>query len=184
MLDPAVHRVWQGVRLEGEQIHLQLLPHHDGRLSVTVYAQPALTGWDRTARVTPDKLPNHYAADEIAVRDTELTCLAVEASHVPHYRQGFALTLEPGMAQLLRAWLPQLLEVAALASDIMERVDSSCARRRHPSTRTTCTICSPASRLGWYWTAAIRTRRSGSSANPAWRPQLDRRLRCAVVGQV
>ena len=122
MLQPIVHRVWQGIQIVGEQVGLELLPREDGRVSVTVHAQPALTGWDRVTRVTSEDLPNRYTAGEIAVHDTELVCMAAD-EQMPFFRQGFSMSLEPGMAPLLRAWLPRLFDTAALASDIVIHVD-------------------------------------------------------------
>jgi len=122
MFQPTIQRLWQGIEIAGDQISLLLLPRDDGRISVQVRAQPALTGWDDLTRITPDELPSCYTAGEIVVHDTEISCMAANEL-VPFCRYGFTMTLEPGMEQLLRAWIPQLFDVATLASEIVRHVD-------------------------------------------------------------
>lgn len=124
MFEPSTHRFWQGIVIQGDQIALELLPScHEARVAVTPCALAALTGRERGARLAPDELPNSYLAADIAVHHTELRCLAADAEF-PCYRQGFTLTLEPGMAPLLRQWLPRLFDVARVATDIAGLVDA------------------------------------------------------------
>ena len=118
MLFPTLRRDWDGIYLAGESIGLRLLPNAEGTISVTVIGLTALTEFDRPCRLSSDDLPN-FAETDIQVHDTHLECFRA-ADYAPALRIGFKLELEPGMAPLLRAWLPKLAAVAAASMAIAE----------------------------------------------------------------
>lgn len=121
MLKPTAQRFWEGIRVDGEQISIELLPNSsDCSLRVSVIASPSLTGYDRSVRISEsDARSLSFRRSEVEVSDTRLTCLASDET-VPFLRSGFDLVLEPGMAPLIRAWLPRLFDVAALSSGIVK----------------------------------------------------------------
>jgi hypothetical protein len=122
MLYPSVRREWNGIYIEGQQIGLVVQPHAEGTITVDVIALSAITGFDRPSRLLgEDRL--ELAPHEVAVHDTRLECFAADKL-VPSLRQGFALDLEPGMAQQLRAWLPRLIAVASASKAVADKFNA------------------------------------------------------------
>jgi hypothetical protein len=119
MLFPTASRDLDGVHLAGQRIALRLHPHPDGTISVTVIGLPALTGFDGPCRLSGEDRP-YFAPDGIEVHDTRLECFAADP-YAPILRTGFTLELEPGMAPLLRAWLPRLTTVATASKAIADQ---------------------------------------------------------------
>lgn len=122
MLFPTLRRDWDGIYLAGEGIGLRLLPNAEGTISVTVIGLTALTAFDRPCRLSSDDLP-YFAETDILVHDTHLECFAADA-YAPALRIGFKLELEPGMAPLLRAWLPKLAAVATASKAIADKFNT------------------------------------------------------------
>jgi hypothetical protein len=119
MLFPTVSRAWNGIYIEGERIGLQLQPYADGRIGVSVTGLPSITGFDRPCRLSGDDSVPYFAPAEIAVHDTRLECFAAD-QYAPVLRAGFTLELEPGMAQLLRAWMGKLTAVASASKALAD----------------------------------------------------------------
>lgn len=122
MLSPSVTRLWNGVRIAGQQFEIDIDPYASGRLGVNVVALPEMTGFDRPCRLGDTEARRiDFLPSEIIVSDTELSCLSADR-YAPVLRQGFVLTLEPGMAQLLRAHLPALGVVATVSQQVADLV--------------------------------------------------------------
>lgn len=119
MLYPSVSRVWNGIHIEGQQICLQVNPQAEGTLTVDVVALPVLTGFDRPCRISGEERLE-FAGANVVVHDTRLECFAADR-FVPFMRRGFAIDIEPGMAQALRAWLPKIILVASTSKTIADR---------------------------------------------------------------
>ena len=147
MLFPTLRRDWDGIYLAGDRIGLRLHPNAEGTISVTVIGLKALTEFDRPCRLSGDDLPD-FAESEIQVHDAQLECF-VAAADAPLLRIGFKLELEPGMAPLLRAWLPKLAAVAAASKAIAETFH---AQLPHPIYHMLSAITSVVARIaldGW-----------------------------------
>lgn len=120
MLFPTVVPEWDGVYIAGQLIGLRLQPDASGRIGISVLGLPASTGFDRPCRLSScEELPV-FAPAEIQLYDTRLDCFAADP-YAPSVRTGFTLELEPGMAQLLRVWLPKLEAIAAASKAISEK---------------------------------------------------------------
>jgi hypothetical protein len=133
MLTPAVRRFWEGIEIEGEQICLQLFPTQDAKIRVRIIALPILSGFDRRCDVTSSEETKtiEFLLNEIVVTDTALSCMAADET-IPFMRRGFDIVLEPGMAQLLRTWLPKLFLVATAAKTISGLADTALRAQEPP----------------------------------------------------
>lgn len=118
MLAPTVCREWNGIYIEGQQIGLRVHPRAEGTIQVDVIALVEITGFARGCRVSGDE-HLEFAPGDITVHDTRLECFSAD-SLVPFLRKGFTLDLEPGMAQVLRDWLPKIFRVAAAAKAVAD----------------------------------------------------------------
>jgi hypothetical protein len=114
MLDPTVSRVHSGIHIEGHELSIALYPTGNGRLAVAVTAAPSITGYDDDCRIGNSENGYDFLLSEIVVSDTRLDCF-VSNRNAPFFHEGFWLTLEPGMAILLRQWLPRLWRVVGTA---------------------------------------------------------------------
>lgn len=147
MLFPTVRRDWTGIYLAGERIGLRLHPHAEGTITVAIIGLTALTEFDRPCRLSSDDQP-YFSETDIQVFDTSLECFAVDA-YAPALRTGLKLELEPGMAPLLRAWLPKLAAVAIASKAIAAKFH---AQLPHPIYHMLSTITSVVARValdGW-----------------------------------
>ena len=117
MFHHQVTRYDAGIVVDGEQINLQLIPNAKGRINVDVIVAPSLSGFDRACRLTSSDRTQDFRPGEIAITDNAVTCLAAD-DILPAFKEGFTCPLEPGMAPLLRTWLPRLEQVARLAGAI------------------------------------------------------------------
>lgn len=111
-------RVWDGIRVEGQDFAVQVTTSVDGGLRVTVDAMPSVTGFSGECRLTSSDGPDlRFGLGDIKVDAASLECFAPNRS-APLYREGFKLVIESHMAQALRAWLPKLADSAVLAQAI------------------------------------------------------------------
>jgi hypothetical protein len=125
MFNPNVHRAWSGIKIEGEEIEIRVIPNAYGKLGIDIVALRSITGFDRDSRLTESA--SDFAPGEVTVADARLDCFAASSS-VPYYREGFTVVLEPGMAQCLREWLPKLIRVAVVAQAVERTISFQLGR--------------------------------------------------------
>ncbi len=118
MLFPTTSRYCNGIYIAGQQIALELHPSADGTISMVVLGLSPITGFDRACTLLNEATPS-FAPSEIKVDDTRFECFAADR-FAPVLRTGFALDLEPGMAQHLRAWMPKLAKVAVASKTVAD----------------------------------------------------------------
>lgn len=116
MFNHSVTRYWAGILLNGGQLDLRLIPNEYGKINVDVTVQSSITGFDRAIRLTSDE-PTSFHQDEILIDDNAITCMAASET-LSAFREGFICPLEPGMAPMLREWLPRLGSVARISASI------------------------------------------------------------------
>lgn len=119
MFQHSVTRSHAGVIIDGAQITLHLYPNDDGRVGVDLIVMPIITGFDRPCSVLSSGRTLAFLPGEIDISDNSIVCQAANA-YFPSLKEGFACPLEPGMAPLLRRWLPRLDLVAMHAGKLCD----------------------------------------------------------------
>jgi len=129
-----------GVSITGERIGIDLHPDMEpnekedapGAVRIVATAAPEATDLDCWCAVGNSDTRAAFAPDEIHLEDNELLCLARRAPGMPQYREGFALSLEPGMGSVLAVWLPRLLRASVVAQAVLRRISASRGREAWP----------------------------------------------------
>ena len=118
-----LHFAPAGFELASERLGVVLAARATGTLAVSVVDYPALTGLEVETALLDAGVSREFAPGDIVVEGHRLVCLAREPL-APQLAQGFVLQLEPGMADVLLAWLPRLERVAATAADVARRIEA------------------------------------------------------------
>lgn len=119
MFQHTVTRYYAGVVIHGDQIELRLTPNDDGKIGVDIVAMPNITGFDHACSVLSSDRTPEFRPAEIQINDNSINCQAAN-DHLSSLQEGFSCLLEPGMAPLIRQFLPRLEGVAKIANQIRD----------------------------------------------------------------
>jgi hypothetical protein len=139
-----VRRTHAGVEIASEHYRIVLLPiayawcagdpdaEAQTEIAVSVSATAALIGGDRGVRLQPVEVAPNYPVDGITVKPDRLLCARQSVPEAPAFREGFALELEAGMADLLSTWLPRIDRTAKLAQRLYGVAQTQLGRQPLP----------------------------------------------------
>lgn len=133
---PTSTRLYSGFFIRGTHQGLDLHATLRGLIRVSV------TGWDlypdaeslrdRGVRFGGEGVPSSFKPDEIQLTEAGLTCLARADWYLKQgksfYREGFAVDLEDGMAEAVRAGLERVVPLAAHMLVVRERLEALLAK--------------------------------------------------------
>jgi hypothetical protein len=125
---PSAARLHAGVVITGKRFELSIFPLLDGsrKFSLDVCVLPAVTGYKHPASVIDHEASAiYFKKEEISVKGFYMECLAASDKHLPEFRTGFSLVLDPGMPELIEEWLPRLEHAAAVAAEIINLYQSA-----------------------------------------------------------
>jgi hypothetical protein len=117
---PIVRRDGAGIEIAGECLGIGLQPATRGTVRVRAATVTGPTGpwvWLGTHAAIED-----FVLDDIVVDDARIDCWRAPIEEVPSYREGFTVLLEPGMADALRTWLPQMYLISIVAEAVVSRI--------------------------------------------------------------
>lgn len=123
MFKHSVTRYYAGVVIAGEQIELRMTPDDDGKIGINVIVLPIITGFDQACSLLSSDRTQAFRPGEIEIIDNSIICQAAN-EYLPSLKEGFICPLEPGMAPLLRHWLPRLEAIAEIAGKICDLAHS------------------------------------------------------------
>lgn len=123
MFQHSATRYYAGVVIDGGQIELRMTPNDDGKIGINVIVMPIITGLGQACSMLSSDRPSDFRPGEIEITDNSIICQAAN-EYFPSLKEGFICPLEPGMAPLLRHWLPRLEAVADIAGKIRDLAHS------------------------------------------------------------
>lgn len=135
---PTLSRDMAGFQVAGACYAIRLYPVSsfrkagDATVRIKVIGLPGITGFNEPVSLGSDQQHAEFAVADIVLGRTsmgdELRCLRARAQAAPAYREGFVLTLEPGMADPFEQALHQVERISHITASIRSEVQAQLGR--------------------------------------------------------